>query len=420
MKNIILLSILTAFLSCNDEVTSLENSDTNYSKLPQEFPFTTLSTLNGVDVIYGGFGSGASAHPTRKGEFYVITDRGPNIDYLAGKKFLAPTFTPTVMHFSINKDGKIEVLNRIKLKNPSGQFITGLPNPIGMGSTGEIAYDQNGVVLGTDNYGLDSESIVAASDGTFWVSDEYGPHIVHYSATGTELERISPIGVNTGTRKLPAIFAKRRPNRGMESLCMTPDGKTLVGAIQSMMFVPSKALATNKTLIRMITFDIATGKTKQFLYQQDGGESDSVCDITAISSTEFLVIERDGNFGSLGGIKKVYKVNIADATDVTGTDLAAVDGLKINGKSLEQSTWDEISAAGIKKVSKQLAVNLVTKLGYEHDKFEGLVYLGNNKIAVFNDDDFGVTDDGNGNVKAKKLPTTGKVDKGTIYVVDIQ
>jgi hypothetical protein len=67
-----------------------------------------------------------------------------------------------------------------------------------------------------------------------------------------------------------------------------------------------------------------------------------------------------------------------------------------------------------------LAVDLVKKLGYEHDKFEGIVYLGNNKLAVFNDDDFGVVDDGNGNPKAKILPKTGKVDKGTMYVVDIQ
>ncbi|WP_294206884.1 esterase-like activity of phytase family protein [uncultured Chryseobacterium sp.] len=420
MKRLLLSAfMLTAIVACKDD-DNTNTQDVNYSKLPQEFPFTTMATVNGVDVINGGFGSGAAAHPTRKGEFYVITDRGPNTDYLNGKKFLVPSFSPTIMHFKINAEGNIEVLKYIKLKNPSGQPITGLPNPAGMGSTGEVAYDANGNVLGTDPYGMDSESIVAAVDGTFWVSDEYGPHIVHYSADGVELERISPIGVNTGTRKLPAVLAKRRANRGMEGLCITPDGKTLVGTIQSMMYVPSKSLATNKTLIRIVTFDIASGQTKQFLYQQDGGASDSVCDITALSSTEFLVIERDGNFGSQGGIKKVYRINLSGASDVNGTDLSAVNGMLINGKALEQCTWAEITAAGLKPVSKTLAVDLVSKIGYEHDKFEGLVYLGNNKIAVFNDDDFGIVDDGNGNPKAKILPKTGKVDKGTMYVVDIQ
>ncbi|KFF26761.1 esterase-like activity of phytase family protein [Chryseobacterium vrystaatense] len=420
MKKLLLSAmVFTALASCKDD-DKMNNQDINYTKLPQEFPFSKLATVNGVDVINGGFGSGAAAHPTRKGEFYVITDRGPNTDYLNGKKFPAPNFTPTIMHFKINAEGNIEIIKYIKLKNPSGQPITGLPNPAGMGSTGETAYDVSGNVLGTDNYGLDSESIVAAADGTFWVSDEYGPHIVHYNADGVELERISPIGVNTGPRKLPAVLAKRRANRGMEGLCITPDGKTLVGTIQSTMYVPTKALATNTTLTRIVTFDIATGQTRQYLYKQNGGASDSVCDITAISSTEFLVIERDGNFGSLGGTKKVYRINIAGASDVNGTDISAVDGLKINNKALEQSTWDEITNAGIKPVSKILAVDLVAKLGYEHDKFEGIVYLGNNKIAVFNDDDFGILDDGNGNPKAKILPKTGKVDKGTMYVVDIQ
>ncbi|KPH13533.1 esterase-like activity of phytase family protein [Chryseobacterium sp. ERMR1:04] len=419
----ILLPVLAfmALAACNNNNDdNVDNQDINYSKLPQEFPFTTLAMVNGIDVINGGFGSGATAHPTRKGEFYVITDRGPNTAYLSGVKFLVPNFTPTIMHFKINAQGNIEVIKYIKLKNPSGQPISGRPNPVGMGSTGETAYDVAGNVLPTDNYGLDSESIVAAADGTFWVSDEYGPHIVHYNADGVELERISPIGVNTGPRKLPAVLAKRRPNRGMEGMCMTPDGKMLVGTMQSTMYVPNKTLATNTTLTRIVTFDLATGQTKQYLYKQNGGGSDSVCDITAISNTEFLVIERDGNFGSQGGTKKVYRINLTGASDVSGSDLTAVDGLKINNKTLEQSTWDEINTAGLKPVSKTLAVDLVAKIGYEHDKFEGIVYLGNNKLAVFNDDDFGVTDDGNGNPKAKILPKTGKVDKGTMYVVDIQ
>ncbi|WBV60336.1 esterase-like activity of phytase family protein [Chryseobacterium camelliae] len=420
MKKFLLLVLAClALVACsNDDNTT--NSDIDYSKLPQEFPFSILKTLNGVNIINGGFGSGATAHPAQKEEFYVITDRAPNVAYSNGIKILVPDFTPTIMHFKINASGNIEVIKYIKLKNPSGQPITGLPNPVGMGSTGEVAYAADGSVLGTDNYGLDSESIVAAKDGTFWVSDEYGPHIVHYNADGVELERISPIGVNTGTRKLPAVFAKRRPNRGMEGMCMTPDGKMLVGTMQSTMYVPTKALATNTTLTRIVTFDLATGQTKQYLYKQDGGASDSVCDITPISNTEFLVIERDGNFGSVGGLKKVYRINLSNASDVSGTDLTAVDGMKINGKTLEQSTWDEINTAGLKPVTKTLAVDLVSKIGYEHDKFEGIVYLGNNKLVVFNDDDFGVADDGAGNPKTKTLPKTGKQDKGTMYIVDIQ
>ena len=133
MKKILLSALmLTVITGCSDD-DNINNQDINYSKLPQEFPFSNLATINGTQVINGGFGSGATAHPTRKGEFYVITDRGPNVAYLDGIKILVPNFTPTIMHFKINAEGNIEVLKYIKLKNPSGQPITGLPNPVEIG-----------------------------------------------------------------------------------------------------------------------------------------------------------------------------------------------------------------------------------------------------------------------------------------------
>jgi hypothetical protein len=96
---------------------------------------------------------------------------------------------------------------------------------------------------------------------------------------------------------------------------------------------PIKSIGNQYNFNKNCNFDITTGQTKQYLYKQDGGASDSVCDITALSNNEFLVIERDGNFGTQGGIKKVYRISLNDATDVTGTDINAVDGMKVNGKA---------------------------------------------------------------------------------------
>lgn len=206
-KNLIVIAAVFALLSCKKKESETE---VNYSQMPQELAFTKLTTIGNVDVRNGGFGSGASKHPTNKNEFYLITDRGANIDYLSGKKFLTPSYTPTIGHFRIKEDGTIEVVRYIKLKNPLGTPITGLPNPAGKGATGEVAYDMAGNVLFTDDYGLDSESIVAASDGTFWVSDEYGPHIVHYNADGVEMERISPTNVNTGGAKFLPYLKKEK------------------------------------------------------------------------------------------------------------------------------------------------------------------------------------------------------------------
>lgn len=383
-------------------------------------PYTVLGTKNNVEIRNGGYGSAACAHPTNAGEFYAMTDRGPNADATGGKYFPIPDFTPRIGHFKLKNDGTIEKLGEIIFKTPSGTPISGRPNPVGFGSTGEIAYDLTGAVLATDEYGLDSEGLVAMKDGTFWVSDEYGPHIVHYSNTGVQLERISPVGINTGNRKLPAVFAKRWANRGMEGLAVTPDEKTLVGIMQSRLYNPSNAGAINKNLTRIVTFDIATGKTKQYIYKQEI-DNNSNSEITALSATQFLVIERDGNFSGDGVVMKhIYKIDISAATDVSGTDFNAENGLLVNGKALEANTWEELAKANIKPVAKTLAVDVFKYLGnYPHDKLEGIWLIDSNTIGIINDDDCGIWSDAVNKIKTKTLsPTTGK-DKDTnrLYIV---
>ena len=49
---------------------------------------------------------------------------------------------------------------------------------------------QKGNVLSNDIDGLDSEGLAIAPDGTFWVSDEYGPHIIHFDKTEILLKRL--------------------------------------------------------------------------------------------------------------------------------------------------------------------------------------------------------------------------------------
>ena len=384
-----------------------------------------LKTADGVEIQNGGYGSDACAHPTDSSLFYLITDRGPNIDYTGeqgkGKLFPVPEYSPRIGLFRMEKDGSVSLVKEIILKTPEGKPITGLPNPEGRGATGEIAYTLDGRILGTDDYGLDSEGIAAAKDGTFWLSDEYGPHIVHFAADGTEIERISPYGMATGNRHLPTVLARRRANRGMEGLALTPDGKTLVGLMQSTLYNPSKKEITNKCLIRLVTFDIASGATKQFVYIQNK-ETDSTCGIAALSNTEFVVIERDGNFsGEKETHKYLFKIDISGATDVTGSDVQAPEGMLLNGKTLEQCSVEELSAAEIKTVSKKLLVDLTECLPnkYPHDKLEGLWITGRNSIAVANDNDFAVTVTDNKLVQ-KILPGTDRIDDDVVYVINLE
>ena len=232
-------------------------------------PYQVLTSMeNGTEIRNGGYGSAMTAHPHLADHFYALTDRGPNAKYQGpegkGKIFPTPEYTPRIGLFSFT-NGEVNQVKEILLKDPNGTPISGLPNPKGMGDTGEVAYANDKSVLQADPFGLDSEGLVALKDGSFWVSDEYGPHIVHYSATGVELERINPFGTGTGGRRLPAVLANRRANRGMEGLAISPDEKVLFGIMQSTLYNPSKKAISNKNLTRIVSFDIASGKTQQYL-----------------------------------------------------------------------------------------------------------------------------------------------------------
>ncbi len=272
------------------------------SVAPIEYPTTAevsnptiLADVNGVKIYNGGFGSGMVIDPKDPTVFYMLTDRGPNIDGTIPnqKVFAKPDFAPQIGKFRL-KNGSLILESIIELKNQAGVKLTGLPNPIGQGATGETAISTTGATLSTSIDGLDPEGFALAPDGTFWVADEYGPHLVHFDANGKSMERINPY--STGTRKLPLVLARRRPNRGMEGLTITPDGKTIVGIMQFPLFNPSSTLISGSLTIRILTFDIATGATKEFVYMMEKSTLQACSEITAITNNTFLVIERDGEF----------------------------------------------------------------------------------------------------------------------------
>lgn len=386
-----------------------------------------LGIVNGVTVLNGGFGSDMAQVPNTPGAFYLLTDRGPNV---AGPGpntliFPFPNFTPQIRRFQVNgtalqRDGVI------LLRDALGTPLSGLPNPPGGGGTGETPLDANGNVLPFDANGIDPEGLVALTDGTFWLSDEYGPHILHVDATGVTLERINPFGTGTGGRALPRVFATRRANRGMEGLTITPDNSTLVGIMQSSLDNPSNAVRRTSRITRIVTFHIATGVTQQFVYLQElPGLSNSA--IVARSATSFLVLERDGDFpgdpNNPSDIKRIYHIDLTGATDVSDPADGA-HGRLFGGQTLEQLCLNTpcdtaLAVNGIVPVSKSLVVDLLT-LGrlYPHDKPEGFVVIDNTTLAVVNDDDFGVVDM-NGALSEKLLPATGSVDQNELWFIQI-
>lgn len=331
-------------------------------------PYKVLKSIKGVEIRQGGYGSSIYGTMDDKNHFYGLTDKG--VDGVI----------PKIAYFEIKKDGKIRLLWEIKLK--------GKINP---------------------------EGLVVLKDGTFWVSDEYGPDILHFNKKGYEIERIE---------YLPKELKNRRLNHGFEGLAITPDEKTLVALMQSSLQNPNKKVKKSK-LTHLLTINLKNKKISQYIYKQEK-KKNSNSEIRAIDDNTFLVIERDSKnpLKSSKSHKRVYKISLKNSTNlenITHSNLKQDEklGLLLNGKTLEQTVlkhgWKYLRKHGIYPVKKRLVVDLIKKLNYPHDKPEGLWIVDKNSIGILNDDDFGVRIK-NGKLKQKFLKKPN-IDKGTLYVI---
>lgn len=384
-----------------------------------------------LEIRGGGYGSDAAAHPTNAKQFYALTDRGPNADFDGiagkGKQFLVPNYTPSIGLFELQADGKIIKVKEIILKDKNGNPISGLPNPKAFGGTNEVPYDVHGQPMTvnpqlpfdavsnpikTDINGLDPEGLAALQDDSFWVSDEYGPHLVHYDGNGVEIARINAFAndernnvmVEGKPILLPTEFSKRRANRGMEALTITPDQTTLVGIIESSMDNPDKS-GRLSSLVRMVTINLVSGQIAQYLYRLDNA-AHVTSGIVALNDHEFYLIEHDRKFPlqDKSAQKLIYKIDISQATNIEGVlsteSIKREDGLglTINGQTLEQhivadeKNWQMLEGMSISPIKKTLVVDVLASLDYPHDKLEGLWLREDGSLGLLNDDDFAMTD----------------------------
>ncbi|WP_033293658.1 esterase-like activity of phytase family protein [Amycolatopsis jejuensis] len=404
---------------------------------PTDLP--PLATIGGVKITGGAFGSALTPVPGSRDEFYGLTDRGPNVDTPDGKAEPIPSFTPAIGKFRL-KNGKAVLERRIPLRAADGSPYNGQVNTAA--DTGEKIVDLDGKPLPASPNGYDSEGLVAERDGTFWVSDEYGPFITHFRADGRAIERLSPFDGS-----LPKELKNRVPNKGMEGLALTPDGRTLVGIMQSALQQPDLTKKPgNVTTLRIVTVDLKTHATHEYVYLLDNPDktSTAVSEITALSATRFLVDERDGK-PQPGAYKKLYEIDLAKATDigpaarVPGAPYdAAKGGLLVGGKSIEAyvgkdttaEATDDLAKVGVTPVSKKLFLDvggLVTGLDpsggfFGHDKVEGVATTdGGRTVVISNDNDFGVdgvTNSAPPYALHPKLLPDGRQDDGEYLQVD--
>jgi hypothetical protein len=176
---------------------------------------------------------------------------------------------------------------------------------------------------------FDTESIRVSNDRLHvYISDEYGPYVYEFDRLTGQRTHVYTLPPKFAISHLSAIGAVeiagntsgRITNKGMEGLAITPDGRTLVGAMQSPLAQDGGDLKGGVT--RIVTIDIKTGATREYAYQLDTATKTTISDILAINDHEFLVDERDSKgradaVGSKAGFKRLYRIDLQFAHDVS-------------------------------------------------------------------------------------------------------
>jgi len=353
----------------------------------------TVGDDRGVDL--GGIGS--DIYPAgRKGEFWTVTDRGPNGQIkVAGEKrrtFPVPGFDPAIVKIRVS-GGTVRVLDAIPITTSSGKPVTGLSNQKGRDEA-PYSYDAK-TPLSYNPNGLDTEGIVRAGDGSFWLVDEYGPSLIHISARGKILTRYVPKGLGlTGAdyrvvEALPAVLLHRKINRGFEGLTQLPGGD-LVMAVQSPLSLPDTDAGEASLTTRLLRFSpTKRAVTAEYAYRfdpvnvVDPSEDDTselkISSVVAVGRDRLLVEERTDKAARLQVVK------LTRGTDILG-DKWDDD---TTSPSLEQ--LDDPAASGVPVLRKRLVVDLGAVKGVP-GKIEGVARVDHDTLALINDNDFGMTD----------------------------
>lgn len=392
------------------EITIREHLSNDTLLTLGSYAFEGGKTLN----LTVGIGSGAFRGANDPASvFWSLGDRGPNFtcgeaknvagvapktcsEVRNGRVYPVPAYSPSIYRVMLLDDGTFRVTDVITLKDRDGRPLNGMPNPLKVATT-ETPLDGTGKILQQDVHGIDAEGIVRLSDGTFWIGDENGPSMAHFSAEGRMLARHVPQGTESDyagaryqvTGSLPAILAKRQANRGIESMAVSPDERFLYFIMQNPLANPDAAAFRQARNVRLFKIDRATMKVAgEFVYVMDNPQTfrrdpsnvasdPRISELMAIGLDRLVVLERTEQ------TTKLHEIELAGATDISGTkwDDAATR------PTLEQS---DVTASSIVPVKKTLRLDTADFPGIV-GKTEGMVLLGDGSLAIVNDDDFGIS-----------------------------
>jgi glycerophosphoryl diester phosphodiesterase len=156
---------------------------------------------------------------------------------------------------------------------------------------------------------FDIESIQRATDGSFWIGDEFGPWLLHVDRHGKLLQ--APVPFPDGKSPDNATLAPgETPNtsrsRGLEAVAARPDGHRLYPILEG-------SLTNDPNKRRRVVYEFDTLRSRYtgrtWAYRVDT-DANMVADAQWVGDKKLLVIERDDFNGPPAVTKRVYRVDL--------------------------------------------------------------------------------------------------------------
>lgn len=354
------------------------------------YGFTPSTARDKFGDTAGGLGSSAvidpkswksAANGTYSGTLWSLPDRGWNTNGTLN-------FQPRVQKFHITFNPasagpapnlQLQYLDTIRLTDPSGTPATGLDPDFhgpylsfpGLPDLPAATYPGDG--FGGDGAGghrvsMDPEGLVLNKDGSFWISDEYGPFIYHFLSNGTMVGAIKPpspfIPMRNGSESYSAnspprydpdreIVPSNGPtgrnnNQGFEGLTASSDGKSIYVLSQTALNqdggLQGGGSRRHARLLQYVDSEVVA----EYVVPLPRFTNTSVAaqsEIKFISPTQFLVLARDSGRGhGQDDSTSVYRhadvFDISHATNISGQFTVAPNGtLNANVTAATYCSW---------------------------------------------------------------------------------
>jgi hypothetical protein len=320
-------------------------------------------------AILGGFGS-ALTYTGHNNVYVAAPDRGPfdgltDVPYLNRIHFFKITTDIDAPFPNIN----VRLLDTRLLRDERGQSLVGAAGSFETTpSWPPFQFPHFGAPCRFFNHRhepgvlrFDPEGIRVGLFGTLFISDEYGPDIFEFDIFGRLLRRLnvpSKYKISNPSEdpneELLGNTSGRQANRGMEGLAISPDDRFLYGIMQNALIQDNglnpgttDRLGLNN---RILKIDLLTGRKQEFVYVLDAiNRGQGVSEILAINDHEFLVVERD-NRSFLAAEpqaptrKKIYKIDINGATDVSNVDSIPAGALPADITPVQKTLFIDLLA----------------------------------------------------------------------------